>query len=492
MRCYWIVLAAAFVLGLFGVSLVGAADPPPPAMTPMHKEMAAHIDTLRPELIQINQDIWAYAELGLEEHRSAKRLVDVLKKAGFRVQEGVAGMPTAFIAEYGSGGPIIGILAEYDALPELSQDASGDRKAVPGRTTGHGCGHSALGTASVGAALALKNIIDRYKLKGTIRIYGTPAEETLIGKVYMVLAGLFVDLDACLHWHPGVRNRVWFASSKALISARFTFTGLPAHASGSPEKGRSALDAVELMNIGANYMREHVKDSSRTHYVVTNGGGQPNVVPATAQVWYFVRGNTHEDAESNFDWLTEIAEGAAKMTRTTVKLQIDTDCHEIIPNLPISKVVHRNMLRVGPPVFDDADRKLAAQLQAPLRADFGLKETKPLHDTIDPFTDKPAPPDGGSTDVGDVSWYVPTSGFGTACFAAGSPGHSWQNVAAIGSPIGHKGMMVATKVMALSAVDLLTDPQVLKDARADFNERMKGRRYTTRIPAGQKAPKSIR
>jgi aminobenzoyl-glutamate utilization protein B len=440
----------------------------------------------------MNQDIWSYAEVGLEEHRSAKRLVDALKKAGFRVRENVSGMPTAFVAEYGAGKPIIGILAEYDALPELSQNAVGVRKPVLGRTTGHGCGHSALGTAAIGAGLVIKEVYDKYKLKGTIRIYGTPAEETLIGKVYMTLDGQFADLDACLHWHPGAKNRVWFASSKACISAKFTFSGLAAHASGSPERGRSALDAVELMNIGANYMREHVKQDSRIHYVTTSGGGQPNVVPATAQVWYYVRANTHEDCAKNFDWLTEIADGAAKMSRTKVNLQIDTDCHEIIPNLPISKVIHRNMLKVGPPVFDDADRKLALQLQEPLRADFGLKEDKPLHDVVETLPDKPYDADGGSTDVGDVSWYVPTSGFGTACFAAGSPGHSWQNVAAIGSPIGHKGMMVAAKVIALSTVDLLTDPQVLKDAKADFDERMKGRKYTTKIPQGQKAPKSIR
>jgi len=255
---------------------------------------------------------------------------------------------------------------------------------------------------------------------------------------------------------------------------------------------RSALDGVELMNVGANFMREHVKEDSRLHYVITKGGGQPNVVPATAQVWYFVRANTHEQCASNFDWLTEIAEGAAKMSRTKVNVQIDTDCHEIIPNLPISKVIHRNMLKVGPPRFDEADAKLAKQLQEPLRADFGLKEAKPLHDVIEEMGEKPYAADGGSTDVGDVSWYVPTSGFGTACFAAGSPGHSWQNVAAIGSPIGHKGLMTAAKVMALSAVDLLTDPQALKDAKADFDARMKGRKYTTKVPAGQKAPKSIR
>lgn len=461
------------------------------ALAPVQADMVKFLDTIRPELVACNQDIWTFAELGLEEYRSSARLVGLLKKAGFKVTEGVADMPTAFVAEYGSGAPVIGILAEYDALPELSQEAAGTRKPAPGRTTGHGCGHCALGTAAVGAALAVKEVYERHKLKGTIRVYGTPAEETLIGKFYMLLAGLFRDLDACLHWHPGSQNRVSFSTSKALVSAKFTFSGIPAHASGSPDKGKSALDGVELMNIGANYMREHIKDSSRVHYVITKGGNQPNVVPATAQVWYYVRANDHNDAEAHFEWLKDIAEGAAKMSRTKVALSIETDCHELIPNLPLSKVVLRNFKKIGAPKFDQADLDLARQLQATVRAEFGLKETKVLHDTVEELPAKPYQ-DNGSTDVGDISWYVPTSGLSAACFAAGSPGHSWQNVAAIGSPIGHKGMMVAAKVLALSAVDLLQDPVALKEAKADFGQRMKDRKYTTVVPKGQKAPKSIR
>lgn len=483
-----------FLLTLFGILCLGfpasAADAP--ELTPIQKDLIQHLDTLRPDLVDVNQDIWAYAELGLEEHRSSARLIGVLKKAGFKVKEGVSNMPTAFVAEYGSGKPVIGILAEYDALPELSQKVGGEREPTPGKTNGHGCGHCALGTAAIGAALAVKSAYEKHKLQGTIRVYGTPAEETVIGKVYMALDDQFKDLDACLHWHPGTKNRSWYGSSKAAISAKFTFTGLASHASGSPEKGRSALDGVELMNVGVNYMREHIKETSRIHYVITNGGGQPNVVPATAQVWYYVRGNTHEDAESNFDWVTDIAEGGAKMSRTKVAVQVDTDCHEIIPNLPLSKLVQRNFLKVGPPKFDEADLKLAKQLQVPLRADFGLKEPKILNDLIEELPEKPAAADGGSTDVGDVSWQVPTGGLEAVCFPAGSPGHSWQNVASVGSPIGHKGLLVAAKVLALSTVELLQDPQALKDAKADFDERLKDRKYTTRVPKGQKAPKAIR
>jgi aminobenzoyl-glutamate utilization protein B len=473
-----------------------AGAPKPPAKqnlktTPIQAEMLEYLDSIRGELVAVNQDIWTFAEIGLEEHRSAGRLVGVLKKAGFKVTEGVADMPTAFVAEYGSGAPVIGILAEYDALPELSQEAIGARRPAPGRTTGHGCGHCALGTAAVGAALAIKEVYDKHQLTGTIRVYGTPAEETLIGKFYMLLAGLFGDLDACLHWHPGSQNRVSYSTSKAMVSARFTFSGLAAHASGSPDKGKSALDGVELMNIGANYMREHIKSTSRIHYVITKGGSQPNVVPASAQVWYYVRANQHPDAVAHFDWLKDIADAAAKMSRTKVQLAIDTDCHELVPNLPLSKVVLRNFKKVGAPKFDEADRELARQLQAAIRNDFGLKEAKPLNDAIEELPANPYQGDG-STDVGDVSWHVPTSGLSTACFAAGSPGHSWQNVAAIGSPIGHKGMMVAAKVLALSAVDLLQDPAVLQEARVDFQKRMKDRKYTTVVPKGQKAPKTIR
>src|SRR5262245_32873063 len=485
---YWVLLVLVAAGWLASMQTGVAADP---ATTPLQDDLLRHLDAIRGDLVAVNQDIWAYAELGLQEHRSAARLVGVLKKAGFTVKEGVSGMPTAFVAEYGSGKPVIGILAEYDALPELSQQATGARTPVEGRTTGHGCGHCALGTAAVGAALAVKQVYDKHKLQGTVRVYGTPAEETCIGKVYMTLDGQFNDLDACLHWHPGAQNKIYYSSSKAVISAKFTFTGLPAHASVSPEKGRSALKGVELMNVGVNYMREHVKETSRIHCVITNGGGQPNVVPATAQVWYYVRGNTHEDTEYVFDWVCEIAEAAAKMTRTKVDRHVDSDLHEILPNYPISKLIHRNFERVGPPKFNDDDRAFARRLQEPLRAEFGLNETKPLHESIEPLPQK-IEVNAGSTDVGDVSWHVPTSGLGTACFAAGSPGHSWQNVAAIGSPLGHKGMLVAAKVLALSLAELLQDETVLKEAKADFEKRMKDRKYMTRIPEGQKAPKAIR
>ena len=309
----------------------------PPAMSPAQQTAVDAVESRADELAAINRAVWEYAEVGLQEHKSAALLIRTLSEQGFAVEEGVAGMPTAFVAEYGEGAPVIGILAEYDALPGLSQQAVPYREPVADGAPGHACGHSGLGAAAVEAAIAVKDAIDRHQLQGTIRLYGTPAEETLIGKVYMLLDGQFDDLDLCLHWHPGDRNGVWGGSSKAAVSAKFTFHGIPAHGAVSPHAGRSALDAVELMNVGVNFMREHVQEDCRMHYVITDGGGQPNVVPPEATVWYYVRADSHDDVERYFAWVRDIADGAALMTRTRVELKIDTDCHELIPNTALSR-----------------------------------------------------------------------------------------------------------------------------------------------------------
>ncbi|WP_254506538.1 amidohydrolase [Anatilimnocola floriformis] len=478
------VLAACFC-GILSNNL-HAAEP----MRPTHQTAVADVDGRQTELNETNKAIWEFAEVGLEETRSSALLVEKLKKAGFKVRTGVADMPTAFVAEFGTGKPVIGILAEYDALPGLSQKVSPQRDPVVADAPGHGCGHSGLGTASLGAALAVKAAIEKHGLKGTVRLYGTPAEETLIGKVYMTLAGEFKDLDACLHWHPGFRNDVWYGESKAAVSAKFTFNGVTAHASGSPDKGRSALDGVELMNVGANFMREHLKEDARVHYVITNGGGAPNVVPAKATVWYYVRANNHADVERNFAWLRDIADGAAKMTRTTVNVQIDTDCHEIIPNDPLSAIMLTNLERVGPPKFTPEEHAFARRLQESVTREFGTTFKLALDEEVHRLAKTGT--GSGSTDVGDISWHVPTGGLRTACFAYDAPGHSWQNVAAIGSSIGEKGISYAAKVLACTTLDLLEDPKSLTAAKADFSKRMEERKYITLIPEGQKAPKSIR
>jgi aminobenzoyl-glutamate utilization protein B len=473
------------IMLLFAPSL-GAAEPLRPAQQSAVEEIAAR----QSELNDVNKAIWEFAEVGLEERQSSALLVDKLKAAGFKVRVGVADMPTAFVAEFGSGQPIIGILAEYDALPGLSQKVSPQRDPVTTDAPGHGCGHSGLGTGALGAALAVKAAMEKHSLTGTVRLYGTPAEETLIGKVYMTLAGEFEQLDACLHWHPSDRNEVWNGQSKAAVSAKFTFAGVTAHASGSPDKGRSALDAVELMNVGANYMREHLKGDARVHYVITNGGGAPNVVPAKATVWYYVRANEHADVERNFAWLRDIADGAAKMTRTTVSVQIDTDCHEIIPNEPLAALLLTNLERVGPPQFTPDEHTFARRLQESVTQEFGTKFDLALDEEVHRTPKLGA--GVGSTDVGDISWHVPTGGFRAACFASDAPGHSWQNVAAIGSTIGEKGTAYAAKVLACTTLDLLEDPKLLAAAKLDFAQRMEDRKYVTLIPPGQKAPKSIR
>jgi aminobenzoyl-glutamate utilization protein B len=276
-----------------------------------------------------------------------------------------------------------------------------------------------------------------------------------------------------------------------LVSAKFTFRGTPAHASVSPEAGRSALDAVELMNIGANYLREHLKEDARIHYVIVDGGGQPNVVPPTATVWYFVRADSHQDVEYNFRWLQDIAAGAAKMTRTEFTLQIDTDCHEIIPNGPLSELVTRNLNAIGPPEFSDEENLFARRLQAPLVKEFGRDFPEAIATAVLPYP-RAGDEGRGSTDVGDISWRVPTGGLRTACFASGSPGHSWQNVAAIGSTIGEKGILYAAKALAVTTIDLLQDPQHIQAANADWQERTKDKKYFSFIPQGQKPPEKIR
>ncbi len=451
------------------------------------ERVEAHAD----EIKEVNQSIWRFAEVGLQEHKSAALFEKKLKAVGFKVETGIAGMPTAFVAEYGSGTPIIAILAEYDALPGLSQKAAPYREPVEEGAAGHACGHSGLGAAAFGGAVAIKEAMDEHGLKGTIRLYGTPAEETGIGKVYMQLAGVFDDLDVCLHWHPASKNEVhWSNSSKALVSIKFTFRGTAAHASVSPESGISALDAVELMNVGVQYLREHVKEDARIHHVITDGGGQPNVVPAMAEVWYYVRADRHEDAERYVERVKEIAQGAAMMTRTKLDVRVDTDNHELIENQPLAQLCLKNLELVGPPMFSEEEKAFARRCQEPLIEAFGKQFPVALEEDIRPLT--PGGQARGSTDVGDISWHVPTGGFRTVCFPAESPGHSWQNVASIGSSIGEKGTIYAAKVLAVTTIDLLEDPALLAAAKADHETRMKDRKYTSLVPNGQKPPVTIR
>ena len=448
----------------------------------------AWIDGNAETLKRVNRNIWSYAETGLKEFKSSRELINLLKDNGFTVEEGVAGMPTAFVASYGSGRPVIGILAEYDALPGLSQDASSERRERPGVEAGHGCGHSVYGTASTGAAIAVKQAMESGRVEGTVRLYGTPAEETLIGKTYMLRDGLFKTDDAILSWHTGDRTAAAYGYTKAMVSVKFRFSGLPAHASVAPHAGRSALDAVELMSVGVNYMREHIEEDARIHYVITNGGGQPNVVPPEAEVWYYIRANKHQDVERYFKWVETIARGAALMSRTKLAaVQIDADAHEKLPNRTLSEVIHKNLEQIGAPQFSAQEKDFARQTQASLEG----KLDKALSETVEPLLEEPG--QGlGSTDLGDISWFVPLGNLRVASYTYGAPGHSWQIAACTGTSIGEKGLMVAAKVLATSAIDLYLSPQLREKVQADFQKIRDPLEYHTLIPEGQKAPKEIR
>ena len=464
------------------------ASSPAQDMGAAKRRSLAWVDANADTLVRVNRSIWSYAEPGLEEFQSAKELMDLLDANGFSVESGVAGMPTAFVASYGSGRPIIGILAEYDALPGLSQTVSPTRAERPGVEAGHGCGHSVFGTASTAAAIAVKQAIDSGAISGTIRLYGTPAEETGIGKTYMLREGLFEDVDTVLAWHASAVTRASYAYTKALVSVKFRFSGLPAHASTSPYDGRSALDAVELMSVGVNYMREHIKEDARIHYVITAGGGQPNVVPPEAEVWYYIRANTHADAEEYFEWVNEIAEAAARMTRTTLTaVQVDSDMHEVLPNRTLSEVIQRNLELVGPPQFTDEEKAFARETQVPLGRPFEFA----LSEVIEPLADEPIQ-EMASTDIGDISWFVPTVQLRAATYTYGAPGHSWQIVACTGGTIGEKGMMVAAKVLAGTAIDIAASPDLLEQAWEDFRVIREPLEFVTLIPDGQLAPRAIR
>ncbi|MEO6709205.1 MAG: amidohydrolase [Planctomycetota bacterium] len=453
----------------------------------LRDEAIARVSTLEPQLIALHKRIWEFAEVGLKEERSSFAIQEFLRAQGFEVQPGVAGMPTAFVASWGSGKPVIGILAEYDALPGTSQAAEPERKAREGVDAGHACGHSVFGAASAGAAAAAKSVLEARKLPGTIRLYGTPAEETAIGKQYMLLAGLFDDADIVLSWHVRDLTFADYAYTKAVVSAKFRFHGVAAHASRDPDQGRSALDAVELMDVGANYLREHVREDARIHYVITNGGGQPNVVPPEAEVWYYLRANRHTDVERYFARLLKIAEGAALMSETTFDVRIDSDAHEVLPNRALALLLDRNLRYVGPPKFDEGELSFARKTQEAL-------ERRPaiaLSAAIEPVPDQPEQITS-STDIGDVSWRVPVGSISVCATALGTPAHSWQWAACTGTTIGEKGLSVAAKTLAASAIELFTTPAQLEAARKDFHAVRDPLEFVSFVPPGQKAPTAIR
>jgi len=471
--------AAALALALATHS---SARPEPAVAQAPKAALAESIDRRGAEYGALAQRIWDLAEVGYLEEQSSALLQQQLRAAGFTVEAGVAGMPTAFVASWGRGGPVIGILAEFDALPGITQDRVAERKERPDMAAGHACGHHLFGTGSVAAAIAVREWLESSGTPGTIRLYGTPAEEGGAGKVYMVRGGLFDDVDAVLHWHASDRNTAAPWASLANKSAKFRFHGVSAHAAGAPERGRSALDAVEAMNYLVNMMREHVPQETRIHYVITAGGAAPNVVPDFAEVFYYVRNPDPENVLSIFERVVQAAKGAAMGTGTTVEYEVIHGIYAMLPNLALAEAMHANLERVGGPVYDAREREFAEAIRRSLPADAppveSAAQVMPFQEQVDA---------GGSTDVADVSWVVPTAGTEAATWVPGTAAHSWQAIAAGGTGIGTKGMLVAAKTLAMTAYDLFTRPELRAAAAAEQARRVgPGFKYESLV--GDKAP----
>ncbi len=432
----------------------------------------------------IAKQIWNFAEVGYQENKSSALLQETLQKEGFKIEKGVAGIPTAFVATFGEGKPVIGILGEYDALPGLSQDSIPTQKSVGG-VAGHACGHHLFGTASTAAAIAVKEYLKANNMSGTIKFYGTPAEEGGSGKVYMVREGLFKEVDAVIHWHPSAQNSANASSSLANKTAKFRFRGVSAHASASPERGRSALDGVESMNFMINMMREHIPSDTRIHYVITNGGKAPNVVPDFAEVYYYCRHPRRDVLMDIWNRIEKAAEGAALGTGTKVEMEIIGGVYELLPNETLARVMHKNLSKVGGFSYTAEEKAFAENIAKSLSISNVKYEDA---STVQPLKVESGILSGGSTDVGDVSWVVPTVGLSTATWVPGTPAHSWQAVAAGGISIGRKGMLVAAKTLALMATDLFENPQLIKDATTEFEKSRGGKEYQYKSLLGDRKP----
>ena len=434
---------------------------------------------------EIALKIWEFAEPGYQETRSAKLLADTLEQAGFVVKRGVADIPTAFTATFGEGRPVIGIMGEYDALPGLSQQAIPEQLPREGATYGHACGHHLFGAASMSATIAIAEQIKAGQLKGTVRFYGCPAEEGGSGKTFMVRAGLFDDFDAALHWHPAGRNTAGDSSCLARAAVKFRFRGKSAHAAGSPEQGRSALDAVELTCHAAELLREHTPDFTRIHHVITAGGGAPNVVPDFAEVFFYVRHPKAEIVKELYPRLVKCAQGAALATETKLEELYLGGTMEILPNDTLAQIALANLKQLNDIKYTAEEAQFASRLQPTLSKPGSLDSLGQVFNTSGEVGK-------GSTDVGDVSWVVPTAGFTTACYVPGTSAHSWQAVAAGGTSIGRKGLHLAARTMAASAWDLFQQPNTLAAAKAEQTKRLSGRKYDPLLLPGQKPPLDYR
>ncbi|MBT3283966.1 amidohydrolase [Candidatus Bathyarchaeota archaeon] len=460
------------------------------------------IDENEKKIIGWSDKVWDFAELGLLEFKTAEYLSNISEKSGFKVDRGVAEMPSAFMGSWtnGEGGPTIGILGELDALAGISQKAVPYKDPVKEGAPGHGCGHNIYGAGAVAAGIALKVAMEEHNIPGTIKVYGCPAEETLVGKVWMVRDGLFDGVDAVLAHHPSSSNTAGTGSSNAMNSFKVHFYGRTAHSAGDPENGISALDAVELMSNGVNFMREHVTEKTRVHYIHEEAGGQPNVVPAYARTWYYNRAPERAQVNETYDWIMDIVKGANLMARTTSKVEFLTGCYDKMPNGVLARLVVEKMRDIGAPKFSDEDYAFAKKmsenwdvekkmnsLQKSGRPDWQKLRDVDFDDIVrDDY--RAGMVGAGSTDVSDVSWVTPTIEFSTTCMSLGTPGHSWQFTAQTGHSIGHKGLMFSTKVHAAAGLELLTKPELMKKVKAEWVERLNGRVYESPIPKDLKPP----
>ncbi|MFH2109823.1 MAG: amidohydrolase [Candidatus Bathyarchaeota archaeon] len=451
-------------------------------------------------LVDHHMRIWELAEVGLQENRTADLLTDVLRKEGFSVTRGVAGMPSAFVATYGKGKPVIGVMGELDALPGISNKPVPYKEPLVEGGAGHGCGHNGYAVTALGGALAVKAAMDKGLVKGTVKVFGCPAEETLVGKVFMVRDGVFDGVDACVGHHPSSFNGVSLRSGNAMNSVKFEFYGVASHAAGSPEQGVSAMDAVELMNIGVNYMREHVVQETRIHYVVEDGGHEPNVVPPYARSWYYVRAPERELVDMYYLKILDIADGADKMVGTTHKVTFLSGVHNGMENRVLGETAIANMRLVGAPTYSEDEEEFAAELAKSIPREkkkvglmsSSLPDAMDLMDVnlntriYDPVGE--GTKGGGSSDVADVAWNTPTVQFRTVYTIVGAAGHSWQNTASNGTSLGQKSTVFASKVMAGTVIDLLSDKKLLQRSKDEWARQMKSREYICPLPAGLKPP----
>ncbi len=461
MKHFIILLIAA----TFTISVDAQKKSPVHAADLLKKEAAASIQADYEIYKKAALQIWDYAEVGYKEIKSSALLQNMLQQNGFTVEAGIAGMPTAFVASYGSGKPVIALLAEFDALPGLSQTTAPE-KISAGKEAGHGCGHHLFGVGSAAAGIAIKKLMEEKKLTGTIKVFGCPAEEGGSGKVYMVRAGLFKDADVAIHWHPEQSNSVIMTSALANISAKFRFYGTAAHAAAAPDRGRSALDAVEAMNYMVNMMREHIPQETRIHYVITNGGKAPNVVPDFAEVYYYVRHPNRKQAQNIFNRVADAAKGSALGTDTRTDYEIIGGTHDLLLNNTLAAIMQTNLQQTGGIVYTDAELAYGKKIQATFNDIFPLLSSAAV---VEPLKTQPDA-GGGSTDVGDVSYAVPVVGLHTATWIPGTSAHSWQAVSCGAADIGIKAMLVAAKTMTATAIDLLMQPGLIEKATVEFKQ----------------------